>query len=77
MDKEFFLLFTVMDENLSWYLKENIKLYGTNESDPEDAGFQESNKMHGNLYTHLLKLHYKLHFYCENLNFKIKDINAG
>ncbi|KAG7322312.1 hypothetical protein KOW79_013658 [Hemibagrus wyckioides] len=46
VDKEFFLLFTVMDENLSWYLKKNIQIYGTNESDPENEGFQESNKMH-------------------------------
>ncbi|KAK3522186.1 hypothetical protein QTP70_027002 [Hemibagrus guttatus] len=46
VDKEFFLLFTVMDENLSWYLKENIQIYGSNESDPENEGFQESNKMH-------------------------------
>lgn len=51
MDKEFFLLFTVMDENLSWYLKNNIQTYGTNESDPENEGFQESNMMHGNLHT--------------------------
>ncbi|XP_053501810.1 ferroxidase HEPHL1-like isoform X1 [Ictalurus furcatus] len=46
VDKEFFLLFTMMDENLSWYLKKNIQTYGTNESDPENEGFQESNKMH-------------------------------
>lgn len=46
MDKEFFLLFSVMDENLSWYLEENIKLFGTPETKDED--FEESNKMHGN-----------------------------
>ncbi|XP_053501525.1 ferroxidase HEPHL1-like isoform X2 [Ictalurus furcatus] len=46
VDKEFFLLFSVMDENLSWYLNKNIQIYGTNESDPENEGFQESNKMH-------------------------------
>ncbi|XP_060752141.1 ferroxidase HEPHL1-like [Tachysurus vachellii] len=46
VDKEFFLLFTVMDENVSWYLKKNILIYGTNESDPENEGFQESNMMH-------------------------------
>ena len=44
-----FLLFTVMDENESWYLDENISKYGSNETDPEDEDFQESNKMHGSL----------------------------
>uniref|UniRef100_A0A3B3WHJ6 ferroxidase n=1 Tax=Poecilia mexicana TaxID=48701 RepID=A0A3B3WHJ6_9TELE len=43
---EFFLLFSVMDENLSWYLNENIKLFGTAETDEEDENFVESNKMH-------------------------------
>ncbi|KAJ7997531.1 hypothetical protein DPEC_G00229980 [Dallia pectoralis] len=46
VDKEFFLLFSVMDENLSWYLQSNIELYGTNESMPENEEFVESNKMH-------------------------------
>ncbi|KAG5284516.1 hypothetical protein AALO_G00027550 [Alosa alosa] len=45
--REFFLLFTVMDENLSWYLEDNIRAYGTIESDPDNEDFQESNKMHG------------------------------
>ncbi|XP_061558444.1 ferroxidase HEPHL1 isoform X1 [Phycodurus eques] len=45
-DKEFFLLFSVMDENLSWYLKENIDTFGTNETNVDDEDFQESNKMH-------------------------------
>uniref|UniRef100_A0A6Q2Y5E2 ferroxidase n=1 Tax=Esox lucius TaxID=8010 RepID=A0A6Q2Y5E2_ESOLU len=47
VDKELFLLFSVMDENLSWYLQENIELYGTNELNPENEQFVESNKMHG------------------------------
>uniref|UniRef100_A0A3P8YNT2 ferroxidase n=1 Tax=Esox lucius TaxID=8010 RepID=A0A3P8YNT2_ESOLU len=46
VDKELFLLFSVMDENLSWYLQENIELYGTNELNPENEQFVESNKMH-------------------------------
>lgn len=45
--REFFLLFTVMDENLSWYLMDNVRAYGTVESDPDNEDFQESNKMHG------------------------------
>lgn len=48
VDKEFFLLFSVMDENMSWYLKENIEIYAKNNSDPLDEDFMESNKMHGN-----------------------------
>lgn len=49
MDKEFFLLFTVFDENKSWYSSANqaagmldIRLLS------EDAeAFQDSNQMHG------------------------------
>uniref|UniRef100_A0A671LTF9 Hephaestin-like protein 1 n=1 Tax=Sinocyclocheilus anshuiensis TaxID=1608454 RepID=A0A671LTF9_9TELE len=44
---EFFLLFTVFDENLSWYLNQNIETYDTNESELENMEFWESNKMHG------------------------------
>ncbi|XP_035242447.1 hephaestin-like protein 1a [Anguilla anguilla] len=46
VDREFFLLFSVMDENLSWYLKENIDRFGDDKSDPENKDFKESNKMH-------------------------------
>lgn len=56
VDKEFFLLFSVMDENLSWYLKENINLFGTTETNEEDEIFVESNKMHavnGQMYGNL------------------------
>ncbi|KAM8975284.1 ferroxidase HEPHL1 [Pelodytes ibericus] len=42
-DKEFYLLFTVFDENLSWYLDKNID---TTNIDMEDQDFLESNKMH-------------------------------
>ncbi|KAM9436458.1 ferroxidase HEPHL1-like [Clarias gariepinus] len=45
VQKEFFLLFTVMDENKSWYLGNNIKEFGNDESDRESKVFQESNKM--------------------------------
>ncbi|TRY54503.1 hypothetical protein DNTS_009213 [Danionella cerebrum] len=42
------LMFTVSDENLSWYLDENIKAYTTAPAkvNKDDEGFQESNKMH-------------------------------
>ncbi|XP_039550248.1 hephaestin-like protein 1a isoform X2 [Pimephales promelas] len=43
---EFFLLFSVMDENESWYLEENIKKFGSDNSVKENIEFQESNKMH-------------------------------
>ncbi|XP_065137982.1 hephaestin-like protein 1a isoform X2 [Paramisgurnus dabryanus] len=43
---EFFLLFSVMDENESRYLEENIKKFGSRETDQDDEEFQESNKMH-------------------------------
>eukprot|EP00079_Xenopus_tropicalis_P012612 XP_002939767.2 PREDICTED: hephaestin-like protein 1 [Xenopus tropicalis] len=46
VDKEFYLLFTVFDENLSWYLDKNIEMIENFSTDKEDAGFQESNKRH-------------------------------
>ncbi|KAG9263574.1 hephaestin-like protein 1 isoform X1 [Astyanax mexicanus] len=46
VDHEFFLLFSILDENLSWYLEKNIQTHGTNESNQEDEAFMESNKMH-------------------------------
>ncbi|XP_072263991.1 ceruloplasmin-like [Pyxicephalus adspersus] len=45
--KEFILMFSVIDENISWYLDENIKAFTkVSEVDKEDEDFQESNKMH-------------------------------
>ncbi|RMC08181.1 hypothetical protein DUI87_15215 [Hirundo rustica rustica] len=48
IDKEFYLLFNVFDENLSWYLNANIKYYLRMEetSVEKDDGFEESNRMH-------------------------------
>lgn len=50
-NKEFHLLATIFDENLSWYLDENIRLYTTSTAstplNKEDEAFMESNKMHG------------------------------
>uniref|UniRef100_A0A8C9YQD7 ferroxidase n=1 Tax=Sander lucioperca TaxID=283035 RepID=A0A8C9YQD7_SANLU len=47
-DKEFHLMATIFDENLSWYLDDNIKSLSTVPStvNKEDEGFIESNKMH-------------------------------
>lgn len=48
VDTEFFLLATVFDENLSWYLDDNILMFtlNPNKIDKDDEDFQESNKMH-------------------------------
>ncbi|KAM9348630.1 ferroxidase HEPHL1 [Symphorus nematophorus] len=56
VDKEFFLLFSVMDENTSWYLDKNIKMFGSDNTDPFNEEFEESNKMHavnGRMYGNL------------------------
>ncbi|XP_068571995.1 ferroxidase HEPHL1 [Cebidichthys violaceus] len=56
INKEFFLLFSVMDENMSWYLKDNIKMFGSSSTNPEDEDFEESNLMHavnGRMYGNL------------------------
>lgn len=49
VDVDFFLMFSAVDENLSWYLDENIASFCTDPGsvDKEDEEFQESNKMHG------------------------------
>lgn len=48
VDHNFFLLFSVIDENLSWYLDDNIATYCSDPAsvDKEDEAFQESNRMH-------------------------------
>merc|ERR1712228_112937 len=58
VDREFVTLFTVFDENLSWYLRHNLKTFAfssngsdfsdeeLDEFDFEDEDFHESNLMH-------------------------------
>ncbi|XP_049623124.1 hephaestin isoform X2 [Suncus etruscus] len=48
IENDFFLLFSVIDENLSWHINENIATYCTGPCsvDIEDEDFQESNRMH-------------------------------
>ncbi|XP_078513094.1 ferroxidase HEPHL1 isoform X2 [Lissotriton helveticus] len=56
VDKDFVLMFSVVDENLSWYLDENMNVNGLQSVDKEDKDFMESNKMHainGYLYGNL------------------------
>ncbi|XP_020507212.2 ceruloplasmin [Labrus bergylta] len=47
-EKEFHLMATVFDENLSWYLDDNIRTFATAPTtvNKEEEGFVESNKMH-------------------------------
>lgn len=49
VDREFVLLFSVFDENKSWYLDDNIRDFSPEPDlvDKEDADFDESNLMHG------------------------------
>ena len=49
MDKEFFLLLMIIDENESPYLETNIDTFCSNASevDVSDDDFKESNRMHG------------------------------
>ncbi|XP_045061329.1 ceruloplasmin [Coregonus clupeaformis] len=48
VNKEFHMLATVFDENLSWYLDDNINQFtkAPKTVNKEDEDFQESNKMH-------------------------------
>ncbi|XP_040907267.1 ferroxidase HEPHL1 isoform X2 [Toxotes jaculatrix] len=59
VDKEFFLLYSVMDENTSWYLEETMERFGSGKINPDDSHFMESNKMHavnGRMYGNLAGL---------------------
>ena len=60
VDREISLLFTVLDENKSWYLDDNIQEFcGTpNAVDKEDGEFEESNLMHGKV--HLLLVDFQI-----------------
>ncbi|NXK74849.1 HPHL1 protein, partial [Amazona guildingii] len=48
IDREFYLLFSIFDENDSWYLHKNIEAFTGDPSkvDENDEDFKESNKMH-------------------------------
>ena len=52
MDHEFAVLFTIFDENRSWYIKENTYKYTSRPEtvNPLDPGFILSNRMHGNCH---------------------------
>lgn len=51
VDQDVFLMFNVVDENLSWYLEDNILSCSDPAGvDPEEPDFKESNLMHGEKY---------------------------
>lgn len=49
VDKDFLLLFSIVNENLSWYIHENIQMFCLEPAgvDPSDPDFQLSNQMSG------------------------------
>lgn len=48
VDQDVFLMFTVVNENLSWYLQDNIQTCSDSAGiDPDDSVFVESNLLHG------------------------------
>ncbi len=53
VDQELVLMFSVVDENISWYLKENIQAFCSDPYgvDPAREDFEESNMMHGTYLT--------------------------
>lgn len=52
VQQDLFLMFNVVDENLSWYLMDNIGTCSDPAGvDPEDPDFQESNLKHGEYYS--------------------------
>lgn len=59
MDHEFTTLFTIFDENRSWYIKENTYKYTSRPEtvNPLDPGFIMSNRMHGKINYLFMYLH--------------------
>lgn len=53
-------MFSVVDENFSWYLDDNIKTYCSEpeKADKDDEDFQESNKMYCKIIEDILTLSY-------------------
>lgn len=74
-NKEFHLMATVFDENLSWYLDDNIRTFTTSPTtvNKEDEDFVESNKMHGEIFFFFfLTLQYfcSYHYLVQNVSFR-------
>lgn len=62
VDQEFVVMFSVVDENLSWYLEDNIETYCSEPEkvDRDSEDFQESNRMYGKLTEDTLTLSFFL-----------------
>lgn len=78
IDREFVTLLSVIDENQSWYLSQNIQTYAGEPAkvDPEDDEFQESNLMHsinGYVYGNLPLLSMKKE---ENVRWYLLDMGT-
>ena len=58
VDREMFLNWMVIDENLSWYIDQNINMFLKNPFgvDRHDRGFRRSNQIRGVLYTTMSSL---------------------
>lgn len=63
VDQDVFLMFTVVNENLSWYLEENIQnCSDSNGINRDEDTFVESNLMHGKNKLALFRLPPKFRF---------------
>lgn len=85
VDHEYPVYFSVMDENLSWYLQKNIKEFAKDSSsvDPEDEDFLESNKMnainglvYGNLHGISMVTGQKINWYLLSLGTEVDMHNV-
>ena len=49
MNREFFVLFSIFDENLSWYIDESIKEFAPHKAriNKNDDAFKHGNLIHG------------------------------
>ena len=53
VNREFFILFSIFDENLSWYIDDSIKAFAPHKAkiNKNDEAFKHGNLIHGMLYT--------------------------
>ena len=53
MNREFFVLFSIFDENLSWYIDASIKEFAPHKMriDKNDEAFKHGNLIHGKCLT--------------------------
>ena len=82
VDHEYPVYFSVMDENLSWYLDKNINAF-TSSVEREDEDFLESNKMnainglvYGNLHGISMVTGQKINWYLLSLGTEVDMHNV-